>query len=102
MAHSDTSPCSTVIDSCGFRCPVPTLRLQRAVRLANPGSLVRLIADDPMVRIDVPHFATEAGLEIVEMASVETVTTFVIRVPEKTRRAAGGKQRVAQDDCSSS
>ncbi len=50
-----------LIDARGHRCPVPTLRLRRALEEAAAGSVVRLLADDPMAKIDVPHFAGEAG-----------------------------------------
>jgi tRNA 2-thiouridine synthesizing protein A len=53
------------IDARGHRCPVPTLKLQKALAKASPGDAVRLIADDPMARIDVPHFASGAGHEVV-------------------------------------
>lgn len=46
----------TVIDARGHRCPAPTLKLGRALRLAAPGDVIVLLADDPMARIDVPHF----------------------------------------------
>ncbi|HEX8570811.1 MAG TPA: sulfurtransferase TusA family protein [Caulobacteraceae bacterium] len=53
------------VDARGHRCPVPTLRLRRALQAAAAGSEVRLLADDPMARVDVPHFASEAGAELV-------------------------------------
>ena len=56
----------TVIDARGHRCPVPTLRLRRALEGLGSGDVVRLLADDPMARIDVPHFAGEAGHEVLE------------------------------------
>jgi tRNA 2-thiouridine synthesizing protein A len=54
-----------IIDARGHRCPVPTLKLQKALAAAAPGDDVRLIADDPMARIDVPHFVGGAGHEII-------------------------------------
>lgn len=50
-----------VIDARGHRCPTPTLKLGRALRNAAPGDRFELIADDPMARIDVPHFVTQTG-----------------------------------------
>jgi len=57
-------PAEILVDARGHRCPVPTLRLRRALEAAAPGARVRLLADDPMARIDVPHFAAEAGAEV--------------------------------------
>jgi tRNA 2-thiouridine synthesizing protein A len=70
-----------LIDARGHHCPVPTLRLRRALEAARPGSRLRLLADDPMARIDVPHFAAEAGVEVVEASEDDGVLSFVIAKP---------------------
>jgi len=67
-----------VVDARGHRCPVPTLKLRRAMQSAPPGARFRLIADDPMARIDVPHFAAEAGVRLVELTECAGVLTFSI------------------------
>lgn len=53
-----------VVDARGHRCPTPTLRLARALREADEGTLVRLLADDPLAKIDVPHFCAAVGAEV--------------------------------------
>ncbi|MDO9222722.1 MAG: sulfurtransferase TusA family protein [Caulobacter sp.] len=55
-----------LVDARGHHCPVPTLRLRRAMEQAGPGAVVRLLADDPMARIDVPHFAAQAGFQLID------------------------------------
>lgn len=69
------------IDARGHHCPVPTLRLRRALEDAAPGAVVRLQADDPMARIDVPHFALSAGVEILDRSDEAGVLSFWIRKP---------------------
>lgn len=69
-----------VVDARGHHCPVPTLRLRRALESAN-GGVVRLLADDPMARIDVPHFIREAGLELLEGPAAEGPLVFRVRRP---------------------
>lgn len=70
-----------VVDARGHHCPVPTLRLRRALEEAPPGALVRLYADDPMARIDVPHFAAGLGVEILDREEADGVLSFSIRKP---------------------
>lgn len=70
---------SVVVDARGHRCPTPTLRLARALAAAAAGEVVELIADDPMARIDVPHFAREAGHELVEIADQAGMLRFKVR-----------------------
>ena len=60
-----------LVDARGHRCPVPTLRLRRALEAARPGARVRLLADDPMARIDVPHFAAQVGADVLEAGEIE-------------------------------
>ncbi|MDZ4375983.1 MAG: sulfurtransferase TusA family protein [Phenylobacterium sp.] len=73
------TPDEILVDARGHRCPVPTLRLRRALESAAPGARIRLLADDPMARIDVPHFAAQTGAQLVERAeSDDGVLTFVV------------------------
>jgi tRNA 2-thiouridine synthesizing protein A len=68
-----------IIDARGHRCPVPTLKLRKALEAAAPGALVRLIADDPMARIDVPHFAAANGHEVVAAEDQAGAVAFTVR-----------------------
>jgi tRNA 2-thiouridine synthesizing protein A len=70
-----------IVDARGHRCPAPTLRLQRAVRSAPAGATLRLIADDPMARIDAPHYAGEAGLEVLGIADEDGTLSVRVRKP---------------------
>ena len=75
-----TSPDDDIlVDARGHRCPVPTLRLRRALERAPTGATVRLLADDPMSKVDVPHFAAEAGVELLGSWSEAAVLTFRLR-----------------------
>ncbi|HEY3950779.1 sulfurtransferase TusA family protein [Phenylobacterium sp.] len=71
-------PPEILIDARGHRCPVPTLRLRRALDDAPAGARVRLLADDPMARIDVPHFAAEVGAEILACEETEGGLSFLV------------------------
>lgn len=71
---------SLTVDARGHRCPVPTLRLRRALEGSAPGLVVRLLADDPMAKIDVPHFCAAEGYRLMASAvDGETLTFEVTR-----------------------
>jgi tRNA 2-thiouridine synthesizing protein A len=70
-----------LVDARGHRCPVPTLRLRKALEAAAPGERVRLLADDPMARVDVPHFAAGIGAEILSREDVDGVFSFLVAKP---------------------
>ncbi|WP_397419168.1 sulfurtransferase TusA family protein [Phenylobacterium sp.] len=69
------------VDARGHRCPVPTLRLRRAMEAAPAGATVRLLADDPLARIDVPHFAGQFGATLVSAEELDGLLTFVLEKP---------------------
>lgn len=67
-----------LVDARGHRCPVPTLRLRRALEAAPVGGRVRLLADDPLARIDVPHFAASIGAQVLELAESDEGLSFLV------------------------
>lgn len=79
----DAKPKERLMDARGHRCPVPTLRLRRALEEAPAGGLVRLLADDPLARIDVPHFAASAGATVVEIVDAPNgaISFLVAKAP---------------------
>ena len=69
------------VDARGHRCPVPTLRLRRALEALPPGGVVRLLADDPMAKLDVPHFAAQANVQLQAVEPLERGWAFTVRRP---------------------
>ena len=59
----------TEIDATGLKCPMPVLRLQKALRDMAPGTRGTLLASDPMAAIDVPHFCQEQGHTLLSQTS---------------------------------
>jgi tRNA 2-thiouridine synthesizing protein A len=76
---SDPSPPDHVVDARGHRCPTPTLRLRRALERAGPGEVVELVADDPLARIDVPHFLASSGHVLEARSEAGSATRFRVR-----------------------
>ena len=65
-----------IVDARGHRCPVPTLRLRRALETADE---VTLLADDPLARIDVPHFVQQLGATLLAVEPDGSTTRFRVR-----------------------
>ena len=82
-AKPEAKPGEILMDARGHRCPVPTLRLRRALEDAPAGGLVRLLADDPLARIDVPHFAASAGATVLEIVDAPNgaISFLVAKAP---------------------
>ena len=45
---------ATTVDCLGLACPIPVVRLARAVASVEVGGIVELLADDPGARVDIP------------------------------------------------
>ena len=58
-----------LIDATGLQCPMPVLRLQKALRELAEGASVTLHATDQMAVIDVPHFCNENGHAVLTQAT---------------------------------
>lgn len=69
----------TVVDARGHRCPVPSLRLGKALSAAQPGAVVVLLATDPMARIDAPHLAAQRGATVLSITEADGVLTITVR-----------------------
>ena len=67
-----------VVDARGHRCPAPTLRLRRAMEAAGPGGRVRLLADDPLARIDVPHLCAAKGWRVTQLDTDGATLRFLV------------------------
>jgi tRNA 2-thiouridine synthesizing protein A len=70
-----------IVDARAHRCPTPSLKLQRAMREAAPGSRLVLLATDPMARIDVPHLMAGLGGRVVSIDEADGVLTITVETP---------------------
>ena len=79
-ASSDTaSGAAIVVDARGAMCPMPIVKLQKAVKGVPVGALIELIATDPGSDPDVKAWGRETGNEIVEAKRTGNEFRFVIR-----------------------
>ena len=67
------------IDARGLICPLPVLRLRRALLGLAQGQVVRMVATDPVAVIDVPHYCAEAGHEFISATPAQGGTAYLVR-----------------------
>ena len=68
-----------LIDARDLLCPLPVLRLRKALATSPPGAEVHLLATDPAAHVDVPHFCTEQGHTLLDVTEIEVATRFHVR-----------------------
>lgn len=54
-----------MVDALGTWCPVPVHLIARAAATCRPGDLIDLLADDPLIAVDLPAWCHTAGHELV-------------------------------------
>jgi tRNA 2-thiouridine synthesizing protein A len=62
-----SAPPARVVDALGTWCPVPIHLIDRAARRATPGDVIELIADDPLIEVDLPAWCHRSGNELLEL-----------------------------------
>lgn len=69
---------AVVVDARGHRCPVPSLRLRKAMEGLRPGERLILLATDPMARIDVPYLMGDLGGTVCEIEEQDGVLRITV------------------------
>jgi Predicted redox protein, regulator of disulfide bond formation len=57
---------ANLIDARGLKCPLPVLRLEKRLSQAASGTVVTVIATDPMAKIDIPLYCRQNGYTVVQ------------------------------------
>jgi len=67
------------LDLRGLKCPLPVLRVRKALGTARAGSLLVVHCTDPMTAIDLPNLARETGSTIERQGDADGALVFHIR-----------------------
>jgi tRNA 2-thiouridine synthesizing protein A len=49
------------VDASGLHCPLPLLRLKKALQDVQSGEVIKIIATDPAAHLDIGVFVEQAG-----------------------------------------
>lgn len=67
------------LDAKGLLCPLPVLKARKRLQALALGQILRIEADDPAAVVDMPHFCTEAGHDLVRIADKGRFQVYYIR-----------------------
>ena len=68
-----------VLDTKGLNCPLPVLKLKKAMKEVPPGGIVQVLATDPGAVADFEAFCQQTGNELVDAKTEGNVFVFLIR-----------------------
>ena len=67
------------LDLRGLKCPLPALMTRKALARTAPGTMVTVLADDPMAVVDIPHMCHTHGHAFDGMTARDSYNEFRIR-----------------------
>jgi len=67
------------LDATGLLCPLPVLKTRKQLQGLAPGTVLRVMADDPMAATDIPAFCAEMGHEMLFSRVDGARQTYLIR-----------------------
>ncbi|MBE9569059.1 MAG: sulfurtransferase TusA family protein [Proteobacteria bacterium] len=68
-----------VLDCKGLSCPMPILKLAKAMKKLEVGKVLELQATDPGSKVDAPAWCNKMGHELLETLEEEGVYKYFIR-----------------------
>jgi tRNA 2-thiouridine synthesizing protein A len=67
------------VDATGLMCPLPLLRLKKALNAIEEGQVIRILATDPASVLDFGVFLEQVGHELLDRSEATEVFCYVIR-----------------------
>ena len=67
------------LDLQGLLCPIPVVKVSKAIKEIAIGEAIEATATDPGVMMDIPAWCKSSGNEMVKMAKEGDVFRFVVR-----------------------
>ncbi len=70
---------TTILDTTGLNCPLPILRVKKAIKAVPAGDTLQVLATDPGAVKDFEAFCKASGQQLVEWKEEAGVFTFNIK-----------------------
>lgn len=70
---------SLEVDASGLNCPLPLLRLKKALMEMASGDVVKVIATDPAAHLDFGVYSDQTGHQIIEFIRHSHAQIFYIK-----------------------
>ena len=67
------------LDTCGLMCPLPLLRLKKALHAMDSGQIVRVLATDPASVLDFGVFLEQTGHQLLKRGEETGILFYMIK-----------------------
>ena len=67
------------LDLKGLLCPMPVVKIAKAIKEVQPGDIIEAFATDPGVMADIPAWCRATGNELITLEKQDKQFHFVVR-----------------------
>lgn len=67
------------LDLLGLKCPLPALKLRKALTRLASGTVIIVECSDPLAAIDIPHLLRETGDHLESESREDGILIFTVR-----------------------
>ncbi|HEY8218787.1 MAG TPA: sulfurtransferase TusA family protein [Methylobacter sp.] len=67
------------VDASGLNCPLPLLRLKKALMDMDSGDIVKVIATDPAAHLDFGVYSDQTGHQIIHLIKESNMQIFYFK-----------------------
>lgn len=75
---SDLTP-TKVLDLKGLLCPMPVVKMAKAIKEIEIGQIIEATATDPGVMADMPAWCRTTGNELISIEKLDKQFRFIVR-----------------------
>lgn len=74
-----TGDADETLDACGLSCPEPILRLAARMKELPPGMTLKILADDPGAKEDIPAWCRRTGNPLVSIDEKDGIIAAIVK-----------------------
>lgn len=68
-----------VLDTLGDLCPIPIVKITKAIKSIKTGETITLISDDPGIEVDLPAWCASFGHQIISITESDGVYRGIVK-----------------------
>lgn len=68
-----------MLDARGLKCPLPVLKMEKALAAMAPGGRLTVLATDPIAKVDIPLYCLQNGHECAASSEDEVLRFEIVK-----------------------
>ena len=68
------------LDTSGTECPIPVLKARKLIRTVTKGTIIKIIATDPLAEADFRHYCEQSKYEFINIKKNQNILYIRFKV----------------------